>query len=267
MSTGSPHTDVGGYVLGVLDEKDNEAFERHLPACESCQDELRELYAVPAWLDLAREGQNADASAEGLETPAEAPAEASVTALADHTPRPARRSRHARSTRSRSEAAVRQRRQRVLATALAAAALLAAAVAGAQTWSLVRDSVQNDVTAVGLTADSQPAHLDGEVLSSRDPDTGAEGTLAVDEREWGSEVFLELGGVTGPLHCQLFAVSHDGDEEVVSSWQVAEGGGYGVPEQPEPLRIFGGTALDRSDLSRFEIRTPDETVVLTIPAS
>ncbi|MER5623790.1 zf-HC2 domain-containing protein [Streptosporangium sp. NPDC002544] len=50
----SPHHDVAAYALGVLDEEDHEAFQRHLMTCEECQIELRELSEVPGFLDVVR---------------------------------------------------------------------------------------------------------------------------------------------------------------------------------------------------------------------
>ena len=34
------HDEVAAYVLGVLDDDEHEAFERHLDVCERCQAEL-----------------------------------------------------------------------------------------------------------------------------------------------------------------------------------------------------------------------------------
>ncbi|MFI6900234.1 zf-HC2 domain-containing protein [Nonomuraea sp. NPDC050394] len=45
------HHEVAAYVLGVLDEEEHEAFERHLDACQDCQAQLRELSEVPELLD------------------------------------------------------------------------------------------------------------------------------------------------------------------------------------------------------------------------
>lgn len=50
----SPHHDVAAYALGVLDEEDHEAFQRHLMTCEECQVELRELSEVPGLLDVVK---------------------------------------------------------------------------------------------------------------------------------------------------------------------------------------------------------------------
>ncbi|MFI9553916.1 zf-HC2 domain-containing protein [Nonomuraea endophytica] len=45
------HHEVAAYVLGVLDEEEHEAFERHLDECQDCQVQLRELSEVPELLD------------------------------------------------------------------------------------------------------------------------------------------------------------------------------------------------------------------------
>ncbi|GGO60445.1 anti-sigma factor family protein [Nonomuraea cavernae] len=45
------HEGVAAYVLGVLDEDEHEAFERHLDTCASCQAELKELAETPDLLD------------------------------------------------------------------------------------------------------------------------------------------------------------------------------------------------------------------------
>ncbi|QYC38905.1 Anti-sigma-L factor RslA [Nonomuraea coxensis DSM 45129] len=45
------HDGVAAYVLGVLDEEEHEAFERHLDACEQCRRELVELVELPEQLD------------------------------------------------------------------------------------------------------------------------------------------------------------------------------------------------------------------------
>ncbi|HEY2287577.1 MAG TPA: zf-HC2 domain-containing protein [Streptosporangiaceae bacterium] len=37
------HTDIGAYSLGLLDERDRQAFEDHLASCPSCGAELAEL--------------------------------------------------------------------------------------------------------------------------------------------------------------------------------------------------------------------------------
>ncbi|MFG3436013.1 zf-HC2 domain-containing protein [Nonomuraea sp. NPDC047897] len=53
------HEEVAAYVLGVLDEEDIEAFERHLDTCASCRRELKEFAEVPAQLDELKHSPSA----------------------------------------------------------------------------------------------------------------------------------------------------------------------------------------------------------------
>ncbi|MBG0829147.1 zf-HC2 domain-containing protein [Planomonospora sp. ID67723] len=57
-SSRGAHEDVAAYALGVLDEEDHQAFERHLMSCEECQAELRELSEVPGLLDAVRKDRS-----------------------------------------------------------------------------------------------------------------------------------------------------------------------------------------------------------------
>src|SRR5215210_2438688 len=49
----TPHTDLGGYVLGVLEPEEVVAFEAHLAACEDCRRDLEDLAAIPHLLEQA----------------------------------------------------------------------------------------------------------------------------------------------------------------------------------------------------------------------
>jgi anti-sigma factor RsiW len=76
------HTDVGAYSMGLLEERDRQAFEDHLADCSSCAAELAELSPMAALF-------------RGIE-PVEAgdqPAEAKVTDLIQ---RRVRQQRHRR---------------------------------------------------------------------------------------------------------------------------------------------------------------------------
>lgn len=46
----TPHTDLGGYVLGVLEPEEVTAFEAHLAECPDCRRDLVELAAMPELL-------------------------------------------------------------------------------------------------------------------------------------------------------------------------------------------------------------------------
>jgi anti-sigma-K factor RskA len=53
MSEHEPHlrTELGTYVLGVLEPAERRAVERHLDGCASCRDEVSKLSVLPSLLD------------------------------------------------------------------------------------------------------------------------------------------------------------------------------------------------------------------------
>jgi hypothetical protein len=105
-------------------------------------------------------------------------------------------------------------------------------------------------------------------LEATNPANGVHAVLNVAAVPWGSQVQLALGGVHGPLRCDLVAIGTDSTATMVASWTVYEPG-YGIPEEPELLKIQASTAARLSETSRFDIRqiTPDgrATTLLTLP--
>jgi anti-sigma-K factor RskA len=43
----TPHPDLAGYVLGVLDQDEQDSFELHLATCTQCREEVAELSSLP----------------------------------------------------------------------------------------------------------------------------------------------------------------------------------------------------------------------------
>lgn len=106
--------------------------------------------------------------------------------------------------------------------------------------------------------------LTGERFQATNAGTGASGTVGLVDKGWGTQVSLELRGIKGPLRCHLEAVARDGERSVVAGWRVPDKG-YGVPGQPKPLTMQGGTGLTRQEISRFEVRLDGGGTLLTIP--
>ncbi|MGH3242191.1 MAG: anti-sigma factor family protein [Spirillospora sp.] len=220
MSSQVAHTDVGAYALGLLQEGDRRAFEAHLRGCGTCQAELGEMSGTARALSALAE------VAEGEDEPP-TPPPAGIDMM--------RRRRRADRRRSRRAA---------LAFGSAAAGVALAAGIG-----------------VGTTLDDdgdvpKPPPIAGEQYTGTNPDTGASGTVGLVDKGWGTQVSLELRGIKGPLRCHLAAVSRDGERSVVAGWSVPDKG-YGVPGQPKPLVMQGGTGLPRKDISRFDVRLDD----------
>ncbi|PRX51297.1 putative zinc finger protein [Prauserella shujinwangii] len=238
---GAAHTDVAAYVLGVLDDAENAAFEAHLLDCPHCQLDLLELYELPDVLDRIRQ--------RWPEPPAPEPGPRVLEGLLGEV------------------AATRRRRRRIARVAGVAAALLVLAgplvtlAVSAPDPGVPLPRAEAPVASVAGTSVPPPGEVD--LFRPTEADAAASAEVAVRATEWGSAVELRLGGVTGPLRCVLVAIERDGTTHVAAGWTVPEEG-YGVPGSPEPLRIVGGAGLTPAQIARFEVRTDTGTVLATV---
>lgn len=261
---GSAHTDVAAYVLGVLSEAESTQFEAHLMNCPHCQLDLIELYQLPDVLDLVKRSWP--------EPPMPAPGPRTLA------PGP-------RVLRGLMEEASVKRRRRKRLGIIAGAAAAALVVAGPLVTLAVRPA--DAVPPASLSAPSSkqpppatsvpatstappstgtPAQPGGGQTYGRGSGTGGSAVSAVvtvSPVEWGTRVDLELRGIVGPLKCQLFAVSTTGDDRVVSGWAVPPKG-FGIPGSPDPLRLQGSISLAMDQISRFEVRGDDGTVLVVV---
>jgi hypothetical protein len=229
------HVEVGAFVLGVLDEEENELFEGHLAECASCQAELRELYVLPGLLDAIKEPRPAEPQ----------PSAAVLGALLDDV------------------AAVRRRRRRLVSLS-AAAAIALIAVTPPATRLLWSDSSGDRYDNAAATAPKSPTGT--EILQATNRTTEVTAKITIEPKGWGTQVSFELSGVRGPQNCQLVVVDKSGKSQVVSSWQVPANTGWGVPGAPKVPVIQGGTAFFRGDIERFEVRTTTGPNLVDVPA-
>ncbi|NDU75148.1 RNA polymerase subunit sigma [Actinomadura sp. DSM 109109] len=240
MSPQVEHTDVGAYALGLLEEGDRLAFEAHLRGCGSCQAELGELSGAAGALSglgpAAEPALDEDAWRRGGE--ATAPPAPVIDMV-----------------RRRRRADRRFRRGAYLAGTAAAAAALAAGIG-------IGTAVDDGSPAPPKPPVTQA--LAGDRFHAANASTGASGTVALVDKGWGTQVGLELKGIRGPLKCHLEAVSKTGERSVVAGWSVPDKG-YGVPGQPKPLVMQGGTGLSRQQIGHFEVRLDGGGTLLTIP--
>ena len=259
---GSAHTDVAAYVLGVLSEAENTQFEAHLMNCPHCQLDLIELYQLPDVLDLVKRSWP--------EPPMPAPGPRTLS------PGP-------RVLRGLMEEAAIKRRRRKRIGLLAGAAAAAAVIAGPLVTLAVRPADAVPPAALAAPSGKQPPPVSSvPATSTAPPATGNPGqpgggqtygrgsggsavsaVVTVSPVEWGSRVDLELRGIVGPVKCQLVAVPATGAERVVSSWSVPPKG-FGIPGSPEPLRLQGSVSLAMDQISRFEVRGEDGTILVVV---
>lgn len=224
------HEDVAAYALGLLDEQERHAFERHLHGCPSCADEVG---AFAAMGELMRGVDPDDLHQE--------PADPQVESLLVR------------------RAAVERRRRTLHRAFMSAAAcfLIATGVflaVNATTSGPNPDSVHSPARALLMTGRTYPVN---------DSATGVSGVVGVEGKGWGTHVALELKGVKGPLKCRLMAFGDDGRSETVASWGVPDKG-YGVPGSPDPLLLHGGTSLPQDELNHFTIETLDGRILATV---
>ncbi|PXY28179.1 zf-HC2 domain-containing protein [Prauserella muralis] len=281
MSGGPTHTDVAAYVLGVLDDADNALFEAHLLDCPHCQLDLLELQDLPGVLDRVRQ--------TWPNPPLPAPRAPVLHQLLDATAEARRKGR--RTAKLVAAAAVLL----IIAGPLVTLAVLASASPGTPyagvapppaATTQAPPATSGPESSSGppegaapppSTAPSSPSptvkggHVEpgGPPEDRRDPHLLSQGSAAVaakvsvKRREWGSRVDLQLEGVTGPLRCQLLAVTNEGTAWVVVGWAVPAKG-YGVPASPKPLRLSGGTALSPEEIDHFEIRSDDGALLTSV---
>lgn len=259
---GSAHTDVAAYVLGVLSEAESTQFEAHLMNCPHCQLDLIELYQLPDVLDLVKRSWP--------EPPMPAPGPRTLA------PGP-------RVLRGLMEEAAVKRRRRKRIGLLAGAAAAAAVIAGPLVTLAVQPADAVPPASLAAPSGKQPPPATSVLATSVPPPStggpnqpgggqtygrGSGGSavsavVTVSPVEWGSRVDLELRGIVGPLKCQLVAISTTGDDRVVSGWSVPPKG-FGIPGSPDPLRLQGSTSLAVEQISRFEVRGDDGTVLVVV---
>lgn len=239
MSTPVEHTDVGAYALGLLEDGDRRAFEAHLHGCGHCQTELGELAGAAGALFESAPGAAAEPAAAPVPEEDEPPA--APAPVIDMMRRRRRADRRFR------------RGTYVIASAAAAVALGAGVAVGT---TLNEEGHYRPPPAAQSIA--------GERFHAANASTGASGTVGLVDKGWGTQVSLELHGIKGPLRCHLEAVSRNGERSTVAGWRVPDRG-YGVPGQPKPLVMQGGTGLARPEISSFVVRLDGGGTLLTIP--
>ncbi|MBT2383704.1 zf-HC2 domain-containing protein [Streptomyces sp. ISL-11] len=232
------HADVGAYALGVLDDADATRFEEHLAGCPRCAAELDDLMALTPLLDDLK-----DATPDPAVLTAR-PGPALLDGLLGEV-----------------AAARRARRTRRLCLVAAAAALI---VAGPLVGSAL---TSQDPPSHSTVSAAKQMYEEGEKIGGVDPATKVDATVSLQPKPWGTHVALRLGHVKGPLTCDLVAVGKDGERQTVTTWAVPPGG-YGLDKgekwNKEPLYTHGGAALNRNDISRFEVRTLDGKLLATV---
>ncbi len=222
------HTDIAAYVLGVLDDDDNAAFEAHLLDCPNCQLDLLEMHELPDLLDEIRR--------YWPEPPVPAPRV--LAPMLD-------------------EVAAIRRRRTLVRRVLAVAALLLIIAGPLVTLAVVPSQAPAPVAASTPPPPPPPSSPGASRFTGSETGQALRTEVLVMPTSWGAAVRLDLTGVAGPLRCHLVAVDWSGHEETVASWTVPAGA-------VDPLLISGGTAFGPGDIEKFQIRTESGAVLASI---
>ncbi|MEU2181648.1 zf-HC2 domain-containing protein [Streptomyces thermolilacinus] len=268
FAEGSVHDAVGAYVLGVLDDADATAFEAHLARCGVCAARMDELAGMEPMLAMLADVPGL-AEGPGLaDTPGSSGRRLGAQPPPPPPPPPAPATAQGPPLLHRlvDEVSVHQARRHRRARYLVAA--VAVLVIGGP--ALAVSALSTDApTTTRVTAEDVFTGLK-EKATATDAATKVSATVAMEPKAWGTDTMLELRNVTGPLKCRLVAVSKTGEEEIVTSWSVPKWG-YGIENSPDetarkPLYVHGGTAMPRTDIAHFDVRTFDGRQLVRVNA-
>ena len=208
---------LGALVLGALEPQERDQVEAHVRSCPSCSSILTELAPLPGLL------HRVDLRADELGPPPPALIERALD-----------------SVRTVESSVTPVRRRRWIPIAVGLAASVAVITVGLAVNSHVGSDERSGSTVIASGS------------SSTSP---VKATIAMTPNPSGTQLALTLSGVTPGEHCTLVAVSHEGQQQVASSW-IANYEGEAV--------VTGSTWLTLADIERLDITTDDGETLLQI---
>ncbi|WP_394817708.1 MULTISPECIES: anti-sigma factor family protein [Streptomyces] len=253
---GSPvpneHETVGAYALGILDDAEATAFEAHLATCEWCAQQLDELAGMEPMLAALADlpGSGTPAIGESLSAK---PSPRIVNKLVDEV----------------AERRAQKRRRSFYMVAAAAALIIGGPFAAMAAGGGDSGGDTEQPRVLASTAKELFESMNDKV-SGTDPSTGVSATVAMQTKDWGTSLGLELKGVKGELKCSLIAVTDNGERWTASTWSVGKWG-YGLPdgktpESKKPLYIGGAVAPAQNTIDHFEVVTSDGKKLVEVDA-
>ena len=245
--TQDQHFDVAAYALGVLDERDAARFEDHLIDCPACALELESFIEVADIL--------ADVDADALVA--------------------VEQERHDGLVLKKVIGEVKQERRRANSRrlyTLAAAVVVFAMLSIGALFVGGRVFGTNDPAQPLAQRSSSPSQLDplppdggpgvggpdltGERFGATDARSGVRADVALESKDWGTQVSFLVANIKGPLTCRLVAVRTDGGTETLSTWTVGPKG-WGTAANTDPLLLQAVTALPRDQIAHVQVQSVD----------
>ncbi|MEV7088744.1 zf-HC2 domain-containing protein [Streptomyces sp. NPDC093085] len=259
----SVHETVGAYVLGILDDVDASVFEAHLAGCRICAVHLEEFSGMEPMLAMLADSPDpfgsqtsagSLASVSSIGPPGSPPVSLAQLPTPSVSVRPSPQLLDKLVDEVAAKRAKRKRRGLYLVAA-AAALIVGGPVAVGFAVQGGADGTKDIASRSTLAQDF--SHMTNKV-GATDADTKVSGTVALEEKAYGTLGTLELKNVKGPLKCNIVAVSKTGEQDVMASWSVPSWG-YGLADSPnpqgkQPLYITGSTSMELGDIDHFEVR-------------
>ncbi|MGC4855690.1 zf-HC2 domain-containing protein [Micromonospora sp. DT4] len=218
------HFDIGGYLLGALDEEATYRAEEHLAGCAQCRAEIESLRTWAGALENVPDVMLLDGPPEDGDL------------LLQRTLR-----------QIRGEAAD-QRRRRHAVTGVAAAVVASAVLGGV--FLLPPGDGTTDATAPPPTP-SVAADQTVRSTSTSDARTGARLAVAVTPAPGWVRVNATVSGIPQGQRCRLLVVGRDGSTVLAGSWLVSERGAA------EGVTLDGSALMDAAEVDSVRVETTD----------
>jgi hypothetical protein len=246
--TQEEHFDVASYALGVLDDRDAARFEDHLIECPRCAYELESFVQVADLLS--------DVDADAIIAAEESHREGQLLQNLVGEVKLERRKANHRRLYSLAAAVV-------VFAALAIGALFAGGKLLAPDAKLANTSAQRDSSQLDPLPNSDDGpgiggpDLAGQRYGQTDARTGVRADVALEKKDWGTQISFAISNIKGPKECDLVLVHTDGTTESLASWNVGERG-WGTAANPEPLLLQAVTATPREDIAHVQVQEVDK---------
>ncbi|MER7440383.1 anti-sigma factor family protein [Micromonospora avicenniae] len=221
------HVDIGGYLMGALDEEQVRQVEEHLAGCAECRTEVESLQEWTMALQAVPDAMLLDGPPEGGDL------------MLQRTLR-----------QVRSESTGRRQRRGVMMSA-AAAVVIAAAVSGGVVLGHTTGDAPNIEAQPGPSTSVTAADPTTRYASASDPATGARITVAVTPAAGWVRVNAAVAGVPQGARCRLLVVGKDGSSVLAGSWLVSEKGAA------DGTTLDGSALIDPDQVDSIRVETTD----------
>ncbi|MBM0232310.1 zf-HC2 domain-containing protein [Micromonospora sp. STR1_7] len=221
------HTDIGGYLMGELDDEQIRQVEEHLAGCADCRTEVESLQEWTTALRAVPDAMLLDGPPEGGDL------------LLQRTLR-----------QVRSESSGRRQRRGVALSA-AAAVVLAAAVSGGVVLGRTTSEAPDVEAQPGPSASVSSADPATRYASASDPGTGARLTVAMTPAEGWVRINAAVSGIPQGARCHLLVVGKDGSTVLTGSWLVSSKGAA------DGTTLDGSALIDPAQVDSVRVETTD----------